>query len=276
MRLPPRRGLAPIALVIVTALLACGNHRRALVRDPASVHEPAPHRAFHDPSVRGPHDQTASAPSGPRSPYEYPTAPGAALTAPPPAALPEPERKRPPYPEAAPREDRTLAKVDRPLTEGEVIGAVALANDGEVALAELALERANAPAVRKFAEKLKREHADAAERARGLQVRTKIDGVESDASNWVRDELGRATKALLLTQGEVFDRAYVSTEVKRHAELLALLDDRLAPAAKNAELAALVAGMRQELIDHLAKAEELLEELDPSSIQRGRTRQSSE
>jgi putative membrane protein len=266
------------ALALATTLvLACGNNRRVLVRDPTAANEPAPQSAFHDPSVHGPHDQTATPPpSAPESPYQYPSAPGAALTPPPPAALPEPERKKPMYGEPAATGDRALAKTDKPLTDAQILGVAAAVDDGEVALADIATTRATAPAVKRFAEKMKGEHAAALQKTKALEAKTKIESADSDASTSVKDEVQRATRDLRAAAGDAFDRAYIDAEVKRHKDVLALVDQRLAPSAKNADVRSLIGGMRQQLADHLAKADEIREQLDPSATKRGQIKQPSD
>lgn len=268
--------LASLALA-TTCSLACGNNRRVLVRNPAAVNEPTPQSAFNDPSVHGPHNHTTSPPpSGPESPYQYPSSPGAALTAPPAAAPTQPERKKPMYGEPSSTQDRALAKTDKPLSDAQVIGVVVVANDGEVAIAELAAKKATSPAVKRFAERMKAEHAASSQKTKALAAKTKLESVESDASTYMKDEVERASKDLRTESASAFDRAYMGGEVKRHKDILALVENRLAPSAKSAELKTLVSSMRQELADHLAKAEEIQEELDPSAVKKGQIRQPSD
>lgn len=231
-----------VALVVATTALACGQPRTQSPRSPGAASDPEPQRPITKPKPEKPYDPVASAlePPTPQAPVEKP--------------LPQ----KPFYgPGTTSPEDRAKAKADKRLTDGEVLGAAMAANEGEVTMAEVALKRAIAPDVKKFAERMKSDHGKALEQGKALAKKAKIAGADSDVSTSLKDDAKRTVEELRARSGNAFDRAYMASQVKVHKEILTVIDDRLVPSAQHADVKAMLVEMRRTVADHLASAEEI-------------------
>ena len=255
--------LAPLALAPLT--FACMNdHRPAM--GPAPTQEP-PQRAFNDPSAPAPLDATVSPQPLRRSPYVDPT-----------PQRPTLERGPQPFPDAESQkslsqartnDNRVLAKTEKSLTDAEILGVAVAANDGEVMMAEMAIRKAIAPEVKEFAAMMKSQHSAFLQKAKALQMKTKVESTDSDVSTYLRNDVDRTLKELREKEGGSFDRSYMVAQAKAHKDVLSAIDNRLTPSATNGEVKALVIEMRRRVSDHLTKAEEIHKKLDPASTAKG-------
>lgn len=249
---------AAAAVVLAAAVVGCTNGRGAPVRAAA---EPAPHGASVEPGGRPPPDPTMGPPPAvPPPPYASPEPGAPALEPPPPVALPPPERKEPYYGEDVPN-GRVLAPSDEPLTDAQIVGVVLVLDRGEVATAEIAVEKASDPDVRDLAVAVKEHHASALRELDALRARARLGSAESDVTAYLRSNAEGTLRELREESGEAFDRAYVDAVIEAHRNALAAIDGRLAPNARNRKLQALLVEMRARVADHLARAERVREKL---------------
>ena len=153
--------------------------------------------------------------------------------------------------------ERAKAKTEKRLTDAEVIGVAVAANDGEVKMAEVAIKKAVAPDVKKFAETMKSDHEKALKKDKALEKKAKIVGADSDASAALKADAEKTLEELRTKNGRAFDRAYMDAQVKAHKDVLASIDNRLIPSAQNGEVKALLVEMRRTVADHLVSAEEI-------------------
>jgi len=61
----------------------------------------------------------------------------------------------------------------------------------------------------------------------------------------------------LKTSGAEFDRTYIDAQVREHAQVLGLLDDRLIPHAQNADLTKTLRAVRSKVAGHLKMAKDI-------------------
>lgn len=242
------------ALAVAALALACGQPQKQPAHSSVAASEPEPQRPFNKPRVEKPYDPLASTfepPTPQQSTLEPPTAQ---------APIEKPLPQKPFYgPGTTSPEDRerAKAKAEKRLTDGEVIGAAMAANEGEVKMAEVALKKAVAHDVKKFAERMKSDHGKALKQDKALEKKAKIAGAESDVSAALKADVAKTVEELHTKSGTAFDRAYMASQVKAHKELLTSIDDRLMPSAQHADVKAMLVEMRRTVADHLASAEEI-------------------
>lgn len=242
------------ALAVAALALACGQPQKQPPRSSAAASEPEPQRAFNEPRVEKPYDPLKSAlepPTPQRSTLEPPTAQ---------APIDKPLPQKPFYgPGTTSPEDRerAKAKAEKRLTDGEVLGAAMAANEGEVKMAEVALKKAVAPDVKKFAERMKSDHGKALKQDKALAKKAKIASADSDVSAALKADVEKTVEELHTKSGAAFDRAYMASQVKAHKEVLTSIDDRLIPSTEHADVKAMLVEMRRTVADHLAHAEEI-------------------
>ena len=254
-----------VAVAVATLALACGDNQRQ-VRNPVSA-DPQPQSAFADPSARPPNDPIANDRNAPRPPLTDPEPQHATLEAPNATApISDPQPQKPFYgPGTAPPEDHVLAKTEKPLSDGEVLGVATAANDGEVQMAELAIRKATSPDVKQFAGMMKSHHQAAMQKGKALEKKTKLSAADSDVSAYLKTDTERTMKDLRDKEGKAFDRAYVDAQVKAHKEVLTVIDNRLIPSSNNGEVKSLLTEMRRTVADHLVTAEAIQKKLDPAA-----------
>lgn len=249
--------IAATAISTAAFALACGQPQKQPPRSSASVNEPQPQSALHDPRVQEPYDPIASELNPPGQAIDHPS-PQRSTLEPPTVQTPidDPKPQKPFYgPGTTPPADHVLAKTEKPLSDAEVIGVTKAANDGEVQMAELALKKASAIDVKQFAGVMKAKHQKALQGDKSLEAKTKIQAVESDVSEYLKSDTDKTLAELRDKSGGDFDRAYIDAQVKAHKDVLTALDNRLIPSAENGEVKAMLGEMRRTVADHLTKAE---------------------
>ena len=156
----------------------------------------------------------------------------------------------------------SAAQPARPLPKGAVsdanIAAMVLAsNNTDISYARLVPSRAQRDDVKKFAERMLTDHTG----VNGLvtQLLTKLDLAPEDnaISLDMRDESANKRDILRELSGFAFDSTYMENEVAYHQKFLASIDNQMLPAARNADLRALLTAVRPAVAAHLAHAEQV-------------------
>ena len=91
--------------------------------------------------------------------------------------------------------------------------------------------------------------------SRPLFARTGIVPEDNTISLDFRDESAAKRDTLRERTGAVFDSTYMANEVRYHARLLTVIDSVLIPTARNAELKAMLTGVRPAVAAHLEHAQ---------------------
>ena len=151
--------------------------------------------------------------------------------------------------------DERAAKTAAPLSDGEVLGVLVAANDGEVQMAEVAIRRAHADDVKSFAAMMKEHHSEGLIKTKSIATKTKIVPAESDVSTHLKSEVADIVKDLKTKKdSREFDAAYMDAQVKAHKEVLQTIMDRLTPSAQNGQVASLVFDTKRIVESHLNRA----------------------
>lgn len=143
------------------------------------------------------------------------------------------------------------------VSDGEIVGVLEAANQGELDLAQVALEKGSDPRVKEFASQMRQEHGQAKEKLAGLGIRP----VGGEMSRRIGDRGRSAVARLKGLEGATFDRAYVENQVSEHASLLRHIDEKLVPNAREGKLATMLQELRPAVEAHLEHARRLKAEL---------------
>jgi putative membrane protein len=147
------------------------------------------------------------------------------------------------------------------LSDPQIAHVAVTANAIDVELAEFALEHAQDGEVRAFARTMIRDHTAVNGQASALAGRLGVTPEDNDVSRSLRDDADEARGKIDDLWGASFDRSYIAREVAYHEAVLNALDGVLIPQADNAELKALLEGVRPAIAAHLAHARGLAGDL---------------
>lgn len=174
-----------------------------------------------------------------------------------------------PRSESAPKEKTSAAtqptsatQASRPVPKGSIsdanIAAMVLAsNNTDISYARLVPPRAQREDVKKFADRMLTDHNGV--NTLVTQLLTKLDLAPEDnaISLDMRDESANKRDLMRELSGFTFDSTYMENEVAYHQKFLASIDNEMLPAARNAELRALLSAVRPAVAAHLAHAEQV-------------------
>lgn len=143
------------------------------------------------------------------------------------------------------------------LSDANIAAIVVTANTIDIQYAEMALAKSQHPAVRQFAEMVKKDHESVNEAAGALVARLGVTPEMNTLAFDLRDDAETKRLTLRDFEGVAFDSAYAANEITYHTTVLGAIDDALIPAAQNAELKALLVAVRPAVAAHLGHAREL-------------------
>jgi putative membrane protein len=140
------------------------------------------------------------------------------------------------------------------LNDSQFAAIVQAINDGEIEEAQLALSKAAAPDVKRFARDMMAAHRDMQNKMTALLVRLQITPSDNAVSNQLKSDTQSELGALKTIRGKDFDRDYVDAQVRNHNNALELLD-RITPSVKSSELKATLVSVHPKVEAHLREAE---------------------
>lgn len=142
-------------------------------------------------------------------------------------------------------------------TDPEIAHVAVTANAIDSTMGELAKTRARSSAVKGFAQTMVTDHGAVNRQAVQLAQRLKVTPQANDVSRQLQQGADEARAGLESKSGAEFDRAYMQREVEYHQAVLDALDKALVPSAQNAELKALLEGVRPAFVAHLERAKQI-------------------
>lgn len=143
------------------------------------------------------------------------------------------------------------------LSDANIAAIVLAANNADILYGTLAAAKSANAEVRRFAETTVRDHHAVNQAATDLAARLNLSPQDNTASFDLRDNAEDKRDQLRELEGRAFDAAYLENEVAYHTRLLATIDGALVPAAKNADLKALLVNVRPAVAAHLDHARRL-------------------
>ncbi len=193
---------------------------------------------------------TANAPTNQASPMG--ATPETASTTPPPPGGPSVLG-----PPASTQGMPSTAPTPAMISDAEIVAITSAANSGEIEEAKAALKGAQNAQVKSFANMMIKEHGEAETKGKKVAQTAKITPAESEISKKLKSDTESRVASLRSQKGAEVDRSYMDAQIKAHRDVLATIDDKLLPNAKNADLKAHLGEVRHHVSMHLDKAQEI-------------------
>jgi putative membrane protein len=146
-------------------------------------------------------------------------------------------------------------------TDPQIAHIAYTAGNIDIDAAKQALKISHNPAVRSFAEEMKRDHAAVNDKALALVKKLHVTPEANDTSAALTKAAVAERAKLGHLKGAAFDRAYVANEVAYHKTVNGALKSTLIPSAHNAELKSLLETGLTLFGEHQAHAEHLAAKL---------------
>lgn len=160
-------------------------------------------------------------------------------------------------PGAATGQPQPGAQASQPLTDAQILGVVDAVDEHEIDAANKAMKQKLSTEVAAFAKMLKEQHAANKETTRKLAKTLKLKAASSPAADSLRAEGKAGVKAMAAKTGAEFEKAYLDAMVDGHTEVLAMLDNRLIPAAGSEAVKSHLTEFRGHVSAHLEQGKRL-------------------
>ena len=142
-------------------------------------------------------------------------------------------------------------------TDDQILGLLTMFNKGEIDIASLAQDRSRNPSVRLFAAILQKDHANAREAEARLSERLVMKPASTERMREMQADAQKEEDKLRGMSGHDFDVEFVSNQVDRQRDCLAMIDVELVPSARLEQIRAHLTTFREEVGHHLRAGEEL-------------------
>lgn len=141
------------------------------------------------------------------------------------------------------------------LSDAEVASVAVVANQIDIAYADIAKEKSKDAEILKFAETMVNDHNAVIAQAAALVKKLGVTPKDNDVSKKLLADAETTKKALRSKSAREFNKAYIDNEVAYHKAVIDAVDGLLIPETENAELKALLQNVLPALKTHLAHAE---------------------
>lgn len=141
------------------------------------------------------------------------------------------------------------------LSDAEVASVAVVANQIDIAYADIAKEKSKDAEIVKFAETMINDHNAVIAQASALVKKLGVTPKDNDVSKKLLSDAETTKKALRAKSGHAFNKAYIDNEVAYHKAVIEAVEGLLIPEAENDELKALLEHVVPALKTHLAHAE---------------------
>ena len=143
------------------------------------------------------------------------------------------------------------------LSDPEVASVAVVANQIDIAYAEIAKKKSKDADVLKFAETMINDHAAVIEKASALVKKLGVTPKDNEVSKKLLADAKKTNELLESKSGDAFNKAYVDNEVAYHRAVIDAVEGLLIPESENVELKALLQNIVPALKAHLGHAEML-------------------
>jgi putative membrane protein len=143
------------------------------------------------------------------------------------------------------------------LTDGQIVGILANVDDGEIQQAQVALTKTSNTQVRTFADMMITEHQASKQKAAALMAQSNIDPAPSAPSNKLKTDGAALLDKLNAADPKDFDAMYLEAQVDQHKEVLAMLNDKLIPSAKDPMLKQQLTSTKAMVQHHIDMADKI-------------------
>lgn len=149
----------------------------------------------------------------------------------------------------------SLAQENPKLSDAEVASVAVVANQIDIAYADIANEKSKHAEILKFAKTMASDHKAVIGQAADLVKKLGVTPKDNDVSKKLLADAENTKKLLRAKSGDAFNKAYIDNEVAYHKAVIAAVEGLLIPETENAELKALLQNVVPALKTHLAHAE---------------------
>jgi len=148
------------------------------------------------------------------------------------------------------------------LTDAQILEVTHVADRGEIDQARLGQSKARDTRVKKFAAMMLKDHTEADGESAALAAKAGLTPTASPTSASLEANVTDEGTTLSAEAGPDFDKAYVDAQVREHQAVLEVIEQKLLPNAKNADLKLLLAQLQAKAAMHLEQARALQDRLD--------------
>ncbi len=149
----------------------------------------------------------------------------------------------------------SLAQENPKLSDAEVASVAVVANQIDIADADIANEKSQNAEILKFARTMASDHKAVIGQAADLVKKLGVTPKENDVSKKLLADAENTKKLLRSKSGDAFNKAYIDNEVAYHKAVIGAVEGLLIPETENAELKTLLQNVVPALKTHLAHAE---------------------
>ena len=148
-----------------------------------------------------------------------------------------------------------LAQGSTKLSDPEVASVALVANQIDIAYADIAKKRSKDREAIKFAETMARDHEAVIGQAVALAGKLGVTPKDNAVSRKLLADAEKTKKMLHGKSGKAFNKAYIDNEVAYHKAVIDAVEGLLIPETENAELKKLLTDVVPALKAHLGHAE---------------------
>jgi putative membrane protein len=142
----------------------------------------------------------------------------------------------------------------QPITDAEIANALMTAETEGMNLSVLGREKASNLQVKAFAEKMLSDHSMHNDKITVLVQENQLTPKETKSSMEMKSSSETKVEELKALTGNEFDKAFMTTQIEMHEDLLKEIDNTLIPNAQNGELIAFLNTTRTTIDGHLKEA----------------------
>ena len=148
-----------------------------------------------------------------------------------------------------------LAQDQPKLSDAEVASVAVVANQIDIAYADIAAQKSSNAEILKFAETMKGDHNAVLTQAGALVKKLGVTPKDNAVSKQLLADAEKTKTELRAKTDKDFNKAYIDNEVAYHKAVIGAVEGLLIPETENAELKALLQNILPALRTHLAHAE---------------------
>ena len=146
--------------------------------------------------------------------------------------------------------------------DSEIYANIVAVNKAEIAQANAAMPKLTNSGAKDFAEDMVKAHTEALEKLNKVATEQHIAAVDDASTAALKDDSAAVvTKLGADASGPLYDRTYMQSQIDAHTKALKLLDEKLIPGTKNAELKTTLTDLREHVAHHLSKAQDVFAKL---------------
>jgi putative membrane protein len=143
------------------------------------------------------------------------------------------------------------------VTDANIVAIVLVADNTDLSYARLVPSRARSTDVQAFAQRMTTDHTILNAKVNDIAARNGIRAEDNVISLDFRDMSAQRRDVLREQDGARFDSTYAANEVQYHTDFLRMINEVLAPNARNPELREFVSLLKPAVSAHLAHAEQM-------------------